>query len=65
MKLKTSVALTAIVTTCAAVAAGSLSGAIALLIGHILFWQNHVLEVKVNRLLNDRGLHVSDMEIDT
>lgn len=32
-------------------------------VGHVLFWQNHALEVKINKLLDDRGLYVSRDEI--
>lgn len=63
-KLKTSVLLSSIATTCGAAAAGSLSRAIVLFVGHILFWQNHVLEVKLNRLLDESRLWVTDADID-
>lgn len=33
-------------------------------VGHVLFWQNHALEVKINRLLDERGLFVSRDEIE-
>lgn len=33
-------------------------------VGHVLFWQNHALEVKVNKLLDDRGLIVGRDEIE-
>lgn len=34
-----------------------------LLVGHVLSYQMHALEVRVNKLLNERGLLVSDAEI--
>lgn len=35
---------------------------IVLLVAHAIGWQIHVLEVKVNRLLDDRGIFVSKDE---
>jgi len=32
--------------------------------GHVLFWQGHRLEVKINRLLDDRGIFVADYELE-
>ena len=64
MKLKTSVLLSAIVTTWGIAAAGSWCGAIVLIVGHILFWQNHAIEVKLNRLLDASGLIVMQADID-
>lgn len=64
MKVKTIVLLSAIVTTWGTAAAGSWCGAIVFFVGHFLFWQNHVLEVKLNRLLDESGLRVTDAEID-
>lgn len=32
--------------------------------GHVLFWQSHRLEVKINRLLDDRSISVRDYEFD-
>ena len=64
VKLKTSVLLSAIVTTWGTAAAGSWCGAIVFFVGHFLFWQNHVLEVKLNRLLDESRLRVTDAEID-
>ena len=64
VKLKTSVLLSAIVTTWGTAAAGSWCGAIVFFVGHFLFWQNHVLEVKLNRLLDANGLIVMEADID-
>lgn len=32
---------------------------------HAIYWQNHAIEVKVNRLLDQYGVVVSQAEIDT
>ena len=64
VKVKTIVFLSAIVTAYGAAAAGSPSGAIVLIVGHILFWQNHAIEVKLNRLLDASGLIVMQADID-
>ena len=33
-------------------------------VGHALLLQLHVLEVKVNKLLDDRGIYVSEKDMD-
>ena len=35
-----------------------------LIVGHILFWRTHVLEVKINRLLDERGIFVANYELN-
>ena len=32
-------------------------------VGHVLFWQGHAIETKLNRLLDERGLTVTRSEI--
>lgn len=34
------------------------------LVGHILFWQNHNLEVKVNKMLEHYGIFVARYELE-
>ena len=43
---------------------GELAIAVVSILGHYLIWQNHVLEVKLNKLLDDRGIHVSNDDIN-
>jgi hypothetical protein len=33
------------------------------IVGHVLFYQNHVLEVKINKLLDQHGLFVADKNL--
>jgi hypothetical protein len=43
--------------------AGQVILAAVFAVGHVLFWQNHVLEIKINKLLDERGIFVADYEI--
>jgi len=43
--------------------AGQVILAAVFAVGHVLFWQNHVLEIKLNKLLDERGILVADYEI--
>jgi hypothetical protein len=42
---------------------GHFAAALIAMLLHGLAWQLHVLEVKVNRLLDDRGIRVSSEEL--
>ena len=33
-------------------------------VGHVLFWRTHIREVKINRLLDERGIFVADYDAD-
>lgn len=43
--------------------AGQVILAAVFAVGHVLFWQNHALEIKINKLLDERGIFVADYEI--
>ncbi len=32
-------------------------------VGHVIAWQIHVIEVKLNKLLSDRGIFVAEYEL--
>lgn len=64
MKIATVVGISALFWVGASLYFGQLVAAAIFAVGHVLFWQNHVLEVKVNKLLDDRGLFVPQYEVE-
>lgn len=64
MKTATIVGISAVIWIGSAIASGQPVAAAIFLVGHVLFWQNHALEVKVNKLLDERGLIVGRDEIN-
>lgn len=43
---------------------GNTTGAIVVCVGCLLSWQIHVLEVKVNKLLDNQDIFVSDADLN-
>lgn len=66
MKLKMSTLVFLMTTLLAGSAAywGSLTSAAIFSVGGVLLWTLHVIEVKINKLLEDRGIYVSRAEIE-
>ncbi|MGY4433153.1 hypothetical protein ACVWWO_005630 [Bradyrhizobium sp. F1.13.1] len=53
---------------CSAVALAGYSGSIPAMfiaiIGSVIFWQNHVIEVKLNKLLDHHQIYVTKADTD-
>jgi hypothetical protein len=64
LRTATIVGISAVAWIVAAVYFDETAVAAILGVGHILYWQNHRLEVKVNRLLDASGTFVADNEIN-
>lgn len=42
---------------------GAWQTGLLILLGHVIVWQAHRIEVKLNRLLDDHGITVTDSEL--
>jgi hypothetical protein len=42
---------------------GQTTIAVLAIFAHLLGWQNHVIEIKLNKFLDDRGIFVSHREL--
>lgn len=62
MKTSTIVYLSGMVWTLGALQVGQPIIAAVVAVGHVLFWQLHVLEVKLNKLLEAQGVWVTKAE---
>ena len=63
MKFRTTMVLSAVLWTGIAISRDNLAAAYASAGIHVAIWLLHALEVKINRLLDDRGIRVSEREI--
>lgn len=64
MKTSTLIAVSAIVFVAPALWTGHLAVAAIMAVGHALLWRTHILEVKINKLLDDKGIFVANYELD-
>ena len=63
MKTRSMIIASAVFSVGLALHYGSETVAAIFLVGHVLGYQLHVLEVKLNKLLSERGLYVTDKEL--
>ena len=64
MKTSTLVLLSAIGWSAIPFWAGDFAAGTVFLFCHALYWRTHILEVKLNRLLDERGIFVADYELN-